>query len=320
MSQAAESPPSATSTAASPSVSATELRATLIYQSRAPIAQILLDMDQLGEIDRENEQLEARAKAHTITFVVVTILTVVVSIPLMPLLGRLFPLLVPGFLLSLGAAVFFGIRWRRFGRLNFENRRYLLVAGLLKYLSADIGPDQPVQVRVDLNRYRRKEYLKKYTGGLMNPVSTYAYRQPWLEVGGKLLDGNRFSLTIEMLVKRKERQKRKYKKVAESFRERIALAITTKPGRYPQLAQIQQLVKATNLRGPFTPLNWEAQGAELTVSGLTRVSARRFGRNATVIDTPPSTDLVNVDDGLRLLVTAYGGLDLCRATRGGKSA
>jgi len=227
-----------------------------------------------------------------------------------PLLGIPAALLFVGLLVS---AIVCGSHYSKYSRMNLENRRYASVTAILKYLSRDMAPDATVDVRIDFNSYLDPRFISANSpAGIFGSVSSKSFKLPWLTLAGKLLDGSRFQLSAMILGKRKEKRKRKYTKVREGFRERVALSLAVKAAKFPKLAELPARLQAQNPPTPYQPMGIRVEDNVIQLIGTTHLHQRSFGRNQTVTKTSPTESFSKLDNFLQLFLLAYHGLDLCR--------
>ena len=299
---------------ATPAFSLDEFQRTLIYQREATPAEVQSDMQQLLSLDKAMEVEEAKWRKRTTALGCTTALmlfgTIAGSVVGGPVLGVLAGLIFIGLLVS---AIVSGSNLSKYSRLNLENRRYASVAAILKYVGRDMAPDAPVSVRIDFNSYLDARFVSSSSpAGLFGSVSSKSFKVPWLALSGKLIDGSRFDLSALILGKRKEKRKRKYTKVREGFRERVALSLAVKAAKYPTLAELPARLQATNPPTPFQPMGIRVDGNVIQLIGTTNPHNRLFGRGQTVVKTAPSESFSKLDDFLQLFLLAYHGLELCR--------
>lgn len=286
----------------------------LVYERQAPAAAVLADLDQLQSFDKAMEREESRWKSRTVYTIVGLVLCIVGMIAsfateVIPL-GLLLGAAVLG---ALVGAIYCGAKWSRFGKFNLEDRRFLLPRKVLSYLTHDMAPDQPLVVRLDFRPYRDAAFLKgQSAAGMFTSQRSYQYVVPWLVLRGQLLDGQRFELELTTIAKRKEKRKRKYTKVRESFHERLQLALRVKPARFPQLAQLAQRVQAAQVPMPFAPTGLRAEDGVVTLVGATPVYLRGFGRGQTADTRIPDVGVCTADHALQAFLATYSGLELCR--------
>ena len=138
------------------------------------------------------------------------------------------------------ALISFGIR-RRYKRFNLENRRYELVARLLRYLSADMAPGEQVGMAID---FRETDHRDKFAGkGESNGWKIQHYKDSWLQVQGRFVDGTRFVIQLAQLLQKRSKWKRgasgKMKHKTKQKGKALAMVrLSVKPDKYPRLPQV----------------------------------------------------------------------------------
>lgn len=131
---------------------------------------------------------------------------------------------------------------------DLEDAKLAIPAEWLKVLKKDLDLGRPLELTLDFKDYCRKQFLlSRERVGLGNRTTVFRYRHPWLSCRGRLADGSSFDLTVERLVKRKERPKGKGVKVKEKVRERVTLKLRPDRSLYPNLEQ------ASAFAGPPPP-------------------------------------------------------------------
>ena len=301
-------------TTAPSSYSLDAFRRQLVYDRETSVAQAISDLAHLADFDREMEREEATWKSrtgYTVLALVASIVGMIASfatgiVPLGILAG------VVAFGLFIGAIVC-GAKWSGFSRVNLDNRRIAFPRHVLNYLAHDLAPDSMLRLRVDFRAYRDNAFLKgQSSGGMFSGVRQYQYAVPWFTISGQFLDGHRFELEVTTTAKRKEKSKRKYTKVSETFRERLRLYLRVKSAKFPRLNSLPALAQQKQLATPFAPTDLEVRGDTIILGGVSAPVARRFGRGQAHIHAVPENGLCTADQALRSFLAIYAGLDLCR--------
>ncbi|WNG55372.1 hypothetical protein F0U59_11720 [Archangium gephyra] len=242
-----------------------------IYRATVPCPQVLEDLQQLEKIDALREKQQARAtKVGTLTLAA-GVLCLFVGFMVMDGEGVGMPLTWAGTALTLVGIGAFIVRARH-QRLNLENRRYELASRLVGLLQADIAPDEPVTLELDL---RPATHADKY----QNESKTRSgwnvkhYLDTWLSLQGRLLDGTHFR--VEMTERTQERKrtktnvrgKTKYQSKQKSD-ALLRVRLRVKPERYQHLERFgarakgaMQLLKGTQLKD----LTVEADRVDMTL-------------------------------------------------------
>lgn len=287
---------------------------TLEYRRIATPDEIISDMERLGQMDKAYEAKERFWLILAIIATVLSVLTVFFAFPLVAGGERLWYVPVP--VVIVVATIVAWILKRRRGRFNLEDRRYRLVAEVLPFLALDIPSDRPVAVAIDFNDYHQKKYQAASEGGMVSATHQYAYSLPWLRLEGALCDGSRFRLAATMVVKRKERRKRKHTKVKEAFRDNITLALRVKPNRYAGLERAAELIAEADALEGINFKGARVDGPRVILSAVTDRKVRVKARSGTTGEKGPD-QVTSRDAILSLFLAVYHALGQCRPTRPG---
>jgi hypothetical protein len=205
-----------------------------IYRSRAPLAGVLQDIDQLRGIDLEAEAQQARWTRWS------RVLGGVSAV--MFVLGFVLWFLLPvGALLAVVAALCVR-QARKHQALNLANRRYELLAQVLTRLKPDIAPDEPLNLRVDFQP--NDAPTKKLKSHKVGAWEAEDFLDPWLSLQVRLKDGTRLLLNAAERLRKRSRTRRnprgKYKtKRKEKGLMVLQVRLRVKPERHPRLADLQ---------------------------------------------------------------------------------
>ena len=291
-----------------------EFQKTLRYEREAPVQEVLKDLQQLQVFDQSMEVEESKWKKRTGWLAAVAVLSVLGTIAsFATLLVPLALLTIPAFFLGLFGGIYSGAKWSRFSGLNLENRRLRLPGKLLQYLSHDMSPTQIVRLSIDFRHYRNPAFVKSQTStGMFSSQKAFQYVIPWLTVRGQLLDGQRFEFSLTTVAKRKEKQKRKYTKVRETFCERLDLSLRVKVARFPKLDSIAGLAYEGKVRTPFQPMKIHAENGVVHLAGTTPGFFRGAGRGTSIENSVPDAGVCTADHALQSFLAAYSAIDLCR--------
>ncbi|NOJ91909.1 hypothetical protein HMI51_02965 [Corallococcus coralloides] len=226
------------------------------YQSRAPVPDLLEDMEVLSQLDARAEgQRRALAWSGWSTALPGGVMAAVTygvwagtverdeiteaGAQLLKVTG-----VVGGALLVVGLLLFL---WRyTLKPRDLDNRRYGLAQALLRRLEMDLAPNAPVRLKLDL---RAPDVLdKRVRQDLVGWWNTDFFVDPWFMLETRLADGAFVRiLMVERLQKRersktsasgKTRTKTKRKGFAQ-----LSVSVRVKPERYPGLERLK--VRAT---------------------------------------------------------------------------
>ena len=225
------------------------LRQDLHYSVSAPAEQIYADIQQLREFDRENEKQESTwgwVGCGGVMCIVAGVAAVFILFE-----QGLAPVGIGVGVLGLVVAIVGFAFKMKYGRFNLDDVRYELLGELVRLLDTDMGENEPFQVKVDFTPHNdQRHFVRKGKAGHWN--AKY-YNHSYLELGGRLLDGSKFSLA--MIEKQQDRHryktnargKVKSKSKTKSGGE-AAVIVKVKETRYPRFAQnAEQLQSAVQV-------------------------------------------------------------------------
>lgn len=249
-----------------------QLSKELIYRAQAPCARVLEELRQLGELDTLKEKQQSQALTVSVATLGGGLSALYVGFST---LGRVFGaqqlLSWSGAALLLVSSVAFVIRTRH-RRLNLENRRYELASHVVGLLQADISPEEPVTLELDL---RPDTHSDKYRDESKTPSgwTVKHYLDPWLSLQGRLLDGTHLRLEMAERVQLRKRTKTNFRGKTKFQSKRLSDALLrvrlrVKPERYQHLRRLGsqakgavQLLKGTRLKA----LTLEADRVDMTL-------------------------------------------------------
>ncbi|WP_147448910.1 hypothetical protein [Corallococcus terminator] len=141
---------------------------------------------------------------------------------------------------ALTSVVLFLVR-RRARRSDLEDRRYGLVATLLKRLWVDLDENAPVELKLDLSPCdEARKSVGKLKRGKWNCED---FTDPWLSLKGRFADGTHLHVSmVERLQKRKRfatvgRGKRRLK-LKRKGKALLQVGLRVKPERFPGLSRL----------------------------------------------------------------------------------
>ncbi|RKG70722.1 hypothetical protein D7V80_03940 [Corallococcus sp. CA054B] len=226
------------------------------YQSRAPVPDLLKDMEVLSQLDARAEgqrrALEWSGWCTVIPGAVMVVLSYGVwagtverdeiteaGAQLLTVTG-----VVGGALLVVGLLLFL---WRyTLKPRDLDNRRYGLAQALLRRLEMDLAPDAPVRLKLDL---RPPDVLdKRVRQALVGWWNTDFFVDPWFMLETRLADGAFVQIRMVERVQKRERSKTsasgktRTKTKRKGFAQ-LSVSVRVKPKRYPGLERLK--VRAT---------------------------------------------------------------------------
>jgi hypothetical protein len=195
--------------------------------------------EDLSTISNLDNEAEIQKKKWT-KLLIVSVVALLLSWFLGPTLGvAQYALLGASFFLLVTS----GVKLFTEGKMDTEDRRYELVQEMLKLISSDIDDGTPLKLHMNLNKPNRKENAD-------GEASVYGwkvkyYRDPWLEVRGRFLDGTKFQvMALEKYQHRSKWKtsasgKKKHKTKTKTATEFI-INLRFKSTRYPNMEALTE--------------------------------------------------------------------------------
>ncbi|RKG52792.1 hypothetical protein D7X30_32730 [Corallococcus sp. AB011P] len=203
-----------------------EFKKTYVYETRAPVTEVLADLKTLGALDAWAERRRILMGIGSFVFVCLSISFVIL---LKWLLSAAF----------LATSIALCILWARSKHTDLENRRYGLVAVLLQRFQVDLDANAPVDVKLDL---APEDAERKCVGKLKRGRwDCEDFTDAWLSLHGRFADGTHLHLfVVEHVQKRKRygrgssgKTKLKTKRKGKTL---LQVGLRVKPERFPGLA------------------------------------------------------------------------------------
>jgi hypothetical protein len=201
------------------------------YQGQLTTQQLASSLSDLQELDKTSEQKKAKGCMVAAGGIAVAFLGGIGSLAI-----------EQGILAGICAVIGIGLAIKGFitrvnaGRTDFEDRRYQLLDRLTRLLSADIDPDSPINVQLDLGKVNgSSKIVANRKVGVWN---VKFYEDPWLNLQGKLMDGTRFTVVFiekhqdRSRTKRSASGKLKHKSKTKSAVQAV-VSLKPKEKRYP---------------------------------------------------------------------------------------
>jgi hypothetical protein len=257
---------------------------TYVYEARAPVSEVLADLTALAGLDAVAERRRLLLWRWAWGLLGLAAAGLIIG-----------PILVAAYLGSgnqhlwvvvgsaLTAGGLFLIR-RRAHRTDLDNRRYELVATLLKRLQVDLTPDAPVDVRLDLAPLdEKRKSVAKLRRGRWNCED---FTDPWLSLQGRFADGTGLHLSmVDHLQKRSRSQSSRSGKTKTKTKQKgkalLQVGLRVKPERFPELAGMESRARSIVRMPPGV------QVSRLQVAG-DRVSLRALMARDWVARAPRS--------------------------------
>lgn len=119
---------------------------------------------------------------------------------------------------------------------DLDDARLQALQKMLRILQADVSPQARLKVEVDWREPCQGEYVD-----VQASQGKQVWRQPWLTLKARLLDGTACQVTVERRMSRKRVPKSKGReKITERFRDRVVLDLKVDPQRYGDLGALPQ--------------------------------------------------------------------------------
>ncbi|RKG89333.1 hypothetical protein D7W82_07260 [Corallococcus sp. CA049B] len=211
------------------SLDLSEFQKTYVYETRAPVAEVLEDLKALGKLD-------ARAERKRILMGIGSFVSMCLGISF----AVLSQWLLSAALFATSIVLF--ILWIRSKHTDLDNRRYGLVAALLQRFQVDLDANAPVDVKLDLapEDAERKCVGKRKRGRWDSEDFTDA----WLSLHGRFADGTHLHLSVVEHVQKRKRYGRgssgKTKlKTKRKGKTLLQVGLRVKPERFPGLTALE---------------------------------------------------------------------------------
>lgn len=244
-----------------------DFKRSLQYKSSATAESVVSDMAHLRQFDGEQEK-----QIQIWTAVGALGIGVVIIGGICLFSGSTTPGIVLAVIGLVMAIAGFSIKAIR-GRLNLDDRRYELVAGLLKLLSKDMPSEAPVDVSLDFRAHNDAD--KFLRNGKVSYWNVKYFVDRWLEMRGRFIDGTKYSVTVIEKQQDRSRTKRsasgkiKHKSKVKNCSEAI-ITLRIKEKRYPNAKELYRELNKTLQLPPWVELkSIKAEGDLLTMRATT---------------------------------------------------
>ncbi|MGE0709081.1 MAG: hypothetical protein AB7N76_00305 [Planctomycetota bacterium] len=275
----------------------------LIYEAKARPEVILSELRQVEAYDRAAEQ---RVSTFNIVFPIVAFAVFLVVLFVVMSMARHKD---PGACFCVGMGVFFpamivfGIVQSQLQRHDLEDARYQLLRRLLKVLAADMAPEDPVAVRLDMEPVHAEHKQAQPNGGRGRYTIRYS-KDPWLSLTGRFVDGTRFRVRVTQLTE--SRLHAKGQKSKEKVQLLVDLQLRPKAKRYAHL----ETIGADARRAVQLPVGAALKGCQVTAGEVALragVKHKSFNGELTAGQKVDLAECVSL-----LFLSAYQVLNLSR--------
>ena len=238
----------------------------LVYQRTAPLSVLKAAVADLKRLDKYHEERQG-------WFGYAALFAFLLSLGLLLLFivgteGRGAGVFVTSGILAVAGVVCLIVRaYYKAG--NTEDRRYQLLGRLLELLGTDMGDDAQLRVRLDLSRPdARSKFVRKGSAGSWK---VKFYRDDWLDLQGRLLDGTAFQVLCTELFQHRSRWatsssgKLKHKTKTKSAAQ-FHVRLKPKAKRYKHLSTLgSKAMGAVQLSGGAEPKGIEVRDGLLAL-------------------------------------------------------
>lgn len=238
---------------------------TLLYSRTASPEQIRDDMRELARFDRFHEGEASRWSGYGTIAVIAAIAALIVAVAADSGGLKTVSIVLTLILGVVTAALF--MRASTHKRQDLEDRRHELVANLVPLLLADMAPGAELDMSIDFNDSTASDKYMR-TGEVRGWTVKY-YRDPWLAIKGRFVDGTSFAISFVHDVQKRSKWKRsrsgkmKHKSKTKS-KAAITVQVRAKPSKYPRLPEIaDQRVGALQLSEKATLVDYRHRDHQL---------------------------------------------------------
>ncbi|NNC22434.1 hypothetical protein HJC22_42840, partial [Corallococcus exiguus] len=203
-----------------------EFKKTYVYETRAPVPEVLADLRALAGLDSRAEKTRITVGIGSWVFLCLSIWFTVLTQWL--LAAALF-----------ATSIALCILWMRSKHTDLDNRRYGLVSALLQRFQVDLDANTPVDVKLDL---APEDEARKSVGKLKRGRwDCEDFTDAWLSLHGRFADGTHLHLSVVEHVQKRKRYGRgssgKTKlKTKRKGKTLLQVGLRVKPERFPGLA------------------------------------------------------------------------------------
>ncbi|WP_434301385.1 hypothetical protein [Corallococcus exiguus] len=203
-----------------------EFKKTYVYETRAPVPEVLADLRALAGLDSRAEKTRITVGIGSWVFLCLSIWFTVLTQWL--LAAALF-----------ATSIALCILWMRSKHTDLDNRRYGLVSALLQRFQVDLDANTPVDVKLDL---APEDEARKSVGKLKRGRwDCEDFTDAWLSLHGRFADGTHLHLSVVEHVQKRKRYGRgssgKTKlKTKRKGKTMLQVGLRVKPERFPGLA------------------------------------------------------------------------------------
>lgn len=217
-----------------------QFKRTLVFQDRAPFADLNAAFDQIRQFDQM-----AEAKGRRIRW---TMLWAFLGVPVCFLAAVAFesPMLLLVMIGCLVTGIVAVVQNFRHSKYDLPNRRHELAWEMIRALSRDMKKDAAIDTLLVLSPIEDRQ--KQIGKNKVNAWDVTYYEDPWLRLSGQLADGTAFQISLlERFQSRHKRKRSSSGKIKTKYKSKCAtfaiVQLSPRPKAYPQLAAVESRVK-----------------------------------------------------------------------------
>lgn len=215
---------------------------SFIYETTAPVAIILLEMNEITNIVKTNEVKANRFKTITIcSFICLCFagLALVLQMPYTEII-----LWLSGII----GGIYGGFMWNKYACLDLLILRHRLSKKVLEMLTRDLAEENNLNVRLVLTKTIKNKPVRTIVHPYLKKVKINFYTENWLKIEGYFLDGTHFSLIANELSQIRSGWRRgisgrnKYKSKSKAQGLELSLTLTYLKQKYCPVETLQERV------------------------------------------------------------------------------
>ena len=195
-----------------------------IYQRTATIPEVTADLQTIGQFDAFHERLMKRW-GYSIAASIFVGIGSFIACAATDAFNKHTAFAVAWLGLCLCGLITCIVKYLKHGQSDLPNRRYELVEEVLRLLEKDSASNEPVIVRLDLQRPDHTS--KKSREGKVGPWDVQYFLDPWLDLSGRFLDGTSYRLQgLEKFQARHKKYRGRSGKSKSKSKTKSALQVT----------------------------------------------------------------------------------------------
>lgn len=236
------------------SVDIADFEKTFVYQRTATIPEVTADLKTIGQFDAYHEQQKSKwGKGMATSFFIGLVSFILIGT------ANSFQQYAVVAIIWLGlcfcAFIVCAIKRSKHGASDLANRRYELLEEVLRLLEKDSASNEPVAVRIDLQK--PDHATKRVREGKVGPWNVQYFLDPWLELSGRFLDGTSYRLQgLEKYQARRKTYRSRSGKSKSKSKSKSALQVTLSlkpnPKRYAESEELSAKLKQSLQLPPWS--------------------------------------------------------------------